>query len=96
MQGLLMLLPLPLKATQSHQVLHEYLQWVTCLHSLNPIQVLLLTSPGNASADAYKRHIDSQHDPATDLTMDDRVWLSSECILTIADQIAAVTCSMRP
>lgn len=84
MQGLPTLPPLPTKATQSHQVLHAYLQLVTCLHNLNPVQILLLTLPGKASsAGAYKRHADSWHHPATALTMDDRVWLSSNRTQTL-------------
>lgn len=71
--------PLSPKGTQSHQVLHAYLQLVTCLHNFNPVQILLLSPPGKANgAGAYKRHADSQHHPATALAMDDRVWLSSE------------------
>lgn len=40
--------------------------------------------------------IDSQYHPVTALAMDDRVWLSRERILTIAGQIALVTCSVHP
>lgn len=78
-RGLPTLPPLPPKATQSHQLLHGYLQLGTCLHNLNSVQILFLAPPGRASgAGAFKRHADSRHHPAAALTMDDRVWLSSE------------------